>query len=162
MTTAADPGLRELQDRAEIHDVMMRYAASLDVLDWDGVAACFTKDAHSVYNGADLGDGVDKILAYIKGLANMKVTTHFMGNQLIEVKGDSASMETYCVAYLGSKRDGKDVMVIRGLRYIDQLVRQNGNWLISDRIHTCDWMREDTVVIPSDGNNRAATRPSNA
>ena len=160
MTTSTEPGPRELQDRAEIHDVMMRYATALDTLDWDGVAACFTKDAHSVHSGNDLGHGVDKILAYIQGLANMKVTTHFMGNQLIDVKGDTASMETYCVAYLASERDGKDVIVIRGLRYIDQLLRQDGRWLISDRIHTCDWMREDAVVIPSDANSRSATRPS--
>jgi uncharacterized protein (TIGR02246 family) len=160
MTTSAEPGLQELQDRAEIHDVMMRYATALDTLDWDGVAACFTKDAHSVYSGNDLGHGVDKILAYIQGLANMKVTTHFMGNQLIEVKGDTASMATYCVAYLAREREGRDVIVIRGLRYIDQLLRQDRRWLINDRVHTCDWMREDAVVIPVEANNRSATRPS--
>jgi hypothetical protein len=73
---------------------------------------------------------------------------HFMGNQLIEVDGETASCETYAIAY-HRRQDGvekKDRVV--ALRYLDDLVRRDGRWLIARRFVNVEWQRYDTVVLP--------------
>lgn len=140
--------LQQLLDREAIREVMLRYAAGLDRRDFAMVGACFTADAHAIYGGVDHIHGVDRIIAHIQGLLNLKASSHFVGNQLIALHGDTADMESYAVAHLIQTRGGQDIMRIRGLRYIDKMVRQDGLWLIADRIHTCDWMYEVPVTCP--------------
>lgn len=139
--------LEQLSDRAEIYDNVMRYAKGLDTRNWEMVRSCFTPDVYASYNARELGRGVEKIMDMIKPLENMKVTTHFMGNQLIALHGTSADVETYCIAYLVGSQGGKDTVNIRGLRYIDQFVKQSGQWLTASRIHDADWARTAEVIV---------------
>ena len=139
--------LEQLSDRAEIYDNVMRYAKGLDTRNWEMVRSCFTPNVYASYNARELGRGVEKIMQMVKPLEKMKVTTHFMGNQLIALHGASADVETYCIAYLVSSQDGKDTVMIRGLRYIDEFVKQGGQWLTSSRIHDADWARTAEVIV---------------
>src|SRR5262249_30642744 len=77
---AADP-LRELCDRAAIHDLLMRYARGVDRRDLDQVAACFAPDAG--YEGS-LGVGtIDVALAALRErMDRYQVTMHFLANEL--------------------------------------------------------------------------------
>ena len=74
---------------------------------------------------------------------------HFVGNQLVEVDGDVAHAESYCVAYhrraaTGSTRPAYDLII--GLRYGDRLERRDGEWRIADRVCAFDWSRTDDVT----------------
>ncbi len=143
-----DLSTQNLADRAAIHDVMMRYARGIDRRDYALVRSCFTPDAHTDYGWIYQGP-LDGLIARIEsGLRGFAMTMHFMGNELIEVEGDRASMETYCVAYHqpAAPDRGKDLMIM-GLRYLDTLVRTPGGWRISHRELKQEWRRDDQAVL---------------
>jgi ketosteroid isomerase-like protein len=133
--------LRDLQDRAAIHDLVMRYARAVDRRDFPGVAACFTPDA--AYEGQLSRAGVADALARLEaGLARWDVTQHLMANQLIELQGDAASCETYALAAHvrgeGATRHELTVAVV----YHDDLVRRGDGWLIAKRVARTLFVRE--------------------
>src|SRR5688572_1186607 len=94
-TRHGDPAVQLLVDRAEIHDVMMRYAAGVDQRDWDRIRDCFAPDLVAMSFGPLKNR--DELLDFIKGVAYFHTTMHMMGNQFIEVEGDTASMDTYAM-----------------------------------------------------------------
>ena len=52
-SVSADPGLRAIQDRIEITDVLYRYASTIDKFDLDGLRATLTDDLWAQYGNAD-------------------------------------------------------------------------------------------------------------
>jgi len=143
---AADP-LRELCDRAAIHDLLMRYARGVDRRDLDQVAACFAPDAG--YEGS-LGVGtIDVALAALRErMDRYQVTMHFLANELIELAGDAARCETYALVYhrLRAEEDAQDFVV--GVRYQDELARHGDGWWIVHRSAVMEFQRFDAVVLP--------------
>ena len=77
-------------------------------------------------------------------LQRFETTMHFLGNVLIELDGDAAAVETYCVAY--HRLVGQDVDSIAGLRYVDRLERRDDVWRIADRQIVVEWNRIDDVT----------------
>ena len=130
-------GLQELLDRAAIHDVLLRYARSVDRRDLDLVASCFVPGA--AYDGA-LGQGtVETALARLRDtLPRYASTMHFIGNHLIDLNGDSASSETYAVAYHQPIGDKEPLLVV-GVRYLDDFTRTNDGWRICRRVVKTEW-----------------------
>lgn len=139
--------LQRLIDEAEIRKVHMRYCRGIDRADFDLIRSCYHADAiddHGEYVG-----GVDGFIDYCKaGLPNFLSTTHFTGNQLIEVDGDSAWAETYARAYHRvPAQDGapmKDLVV--NTRYVDRFEKRGGEWRIAHRTVVVDSDRVDLVT----------------
>jgi 3-phenylpropionate/cinnamic acid dioxygenase small subunit len=144
MRRAADP-LRELQDRAAIHDLMMRYARGVDRRDLELVAACFAPNAG--YEGA-LGVGTIAVAldALRDRLQRYRTTMHCMANQLVELDGDRASCETYAIVYHRLEAEAQDYVV--GVRYLDDLARHGEGWWIVHRTARLEFQRYDAVVLP--------------
>ena len=140
-----NPRVRALADRAAIQDVVARYFAGLDRQDFDRVASCFTSDVVADYRGRVL-EGVDALVDITRGVRRYAVTTHFMGNYLVEVRGDTATAETYATDHLRIMQSGEEADMSHGLRYYDELVRKDGQWLISRRAMTSEWSRVDPVA----------------
>ena len=144
MTINAD----ELVAREEIRDVLFRYTRGIDRLDLDLVRSCYHADAHDDH-GAFRGD-VDGFLDWVRdALSYFDSTMHFIGNQLIDVEGDVAHTESYCIAY--HRREPRDSEVshdlVTALRYVDRLERHaDRRWKIADRVCVFDWSRRDPVV----------------
>jgi ketosteroid isomerase-like protein len=138
----------ELVAREEIRDVLFRYTRGIDRLDLDLVRSCYHVDAHDDH-GAFRGD-VDGFLDWVgEALSYFDSTMHFIGNQLIDVDGDVAHTESYCVAYhRRGPRDGEVPHdLVTALRYVDRLERRaDGRWRIADRVCVFDWSRRDPVV----------------
>jgi hypothetical protein len=138
----------ELLAREEIREVLLRYTRGIDRLDLDLVRSCYHPDARDDH-GAYRGD-VDGFLAWVGDvLSYFDSTMHFVGNQLIELDGDGAHAESYCVAYhRRGARDGEDPHdLVTALRYVDRLERRaDRGWKIADRVCVFDWSRRDPVV----------------
>ena len=58
---------------------------------------------------------------------------HMNGQQVITVDGDEAQDVHYCRAVLLTEQNGQEVIVDNYIRYIDQLVKQDGAWRIAER-----------------------------
>lgn len=141
---AIDPTLQELADRAAIRNVMIRYARGLDRRDFDLVRSCFTDDAYADYRGR-VSSGLDNIIESLSRIDRFQGTTHFMGDQLIDIQGDTAEVETYAIDYLLYTLEGTQYLSTGGLRYEDKFVRQDGKWLVRHRVMYVDWRRNEAL-----------------
>ena len=65
--------------------------------------------------------------------ASVKASHHMNGQQVITVDGVKAQDVHYCRAVLLTEQNGQDVIVNNYIRYIDQLVKQDGVWRIAER-----------------------------
>lgn len=127
--------LDELASRLEIQNVIARYAHAVDRRDFDAVRECYHPDAyddHGRYKG-----GLDGLIDYMHALAaKLNSTYHLMGTPYIELKGDTAWVETFTIY----RRDLKgDETVLSGLRYADTFERRDGQWRIARRLVILDW-----------------------
>ncbi len=87
---SGEPAVRWLLDRAEIHDLMMRYALGVDLRDYDRIRSCFAEGFRARYGSREFRE-LDELIAFIRGVEHFASTTHFLGNQLIELGSSPGS-----------------------------------------------------------------------
>jgi hypothetical protein len=144
-----------VDDRWAISDVVTRYFVAIDRRNWAVLRTCFTEDVEGVYEGVRVAGGIDRLMRFLTGeseisfpveITNLRLSMHFAGNHLCNVDGDRASAQTYALAHLVDEPDSGPRMRTRGLRYVDDLVRVDGRWLICRREHILDWMCADKLL----------------
>jgi 3-phenylpropionate/cinnamic acid dioxygenase small subunit len=136
----------ELIAREEIRQVLARYARAVDRADRDQVRSCFHPDAHDDH-GVVEGTVDDLMRGYEVLLHGFDSTMHFLGNEYIDVHGETADVETYCIAFhrqqATPERSTRDLVL--GIRYVDRFERRDGDWRIADRQVVFDWTRVDEI-----------------
>ncbi|WP_236791797.1 nuclear transport factor 2 family protein [Amycolatopsis sp. GM8] len=140
-----EPAVRRLLDEQGIRDACMRYWAGVDQKDADLFGAAFTADAELSLFG---GENVVKIADMIAGgrlSGGYAHTCHSLANQTVTVTGDTATATSFVVAHLIP--DAGPILV-RGLRYEDQLVRHGSGWRIARREHHTLWQYDAERVVP--------------
>jgi hypothetical protein len=141
-----DKRLRDLLDKQDIHEVLMRYCRGVDRCDAELIGSAFHPDAIIDY-GPSTPPRQPNPEATISALRKMcDSSMHFVGNQLIEVIDDRAISEAYFVTYLVVTRDAKQYTRARGGRYIDRFERRSGEWRIAYRSFIDEWSRLDEVT----------------
>lgn len=155
---AAAVDLQALADRLEIQDVVgARYAMALDSSDAQAYAALFTEDAFlSVAGRPFQGRKViaDMIVNSKKRLAALDSrpaslpgrrwgpVRHVVTNFVINITGNTATSNSYSTEIGSNGRDekqhGNPQSIMNVCRYEDNLVKQDGKWLIARRLITCD------------------------
>jgi hypothetical protein len=149
-----DEVLAAIVARHAIYDVLVRYFTGLDARQLDLVSSCFTEDVEATYAGERVAGGRTALMEFLSGrralksvdLVDRKRSTHLIGNVIYDIHGQSASIETGCLAHLIDAPDGKLRMRTRGLRYQDEFRLVHGEWRIASRMHICDWTRLDVVT----------------
>ena len=135
----------ELSDRAEILDVVHRYAWALDSGDWDALDTCFTADAFLDYssNPAGRAGPYTEIKAWLqKSLAAFVVMQHLMANTEVTLDGDRATARTMLVNPMGARtREGPPHYFAIGGRYDDEFVRTVDGWKIARRVESLLWFQ---------------------
>ena len=137
--------LRTLLDKAQIHDALMRYSRGVDRGDGELVMSCFHPDAT-----LDMGRGPMSAAALAEGIAKMTATgaMHFIGNEYVEVDGDTAYGETYFISYATITDSGQPATRSRGGRYLDRFECRDGQWKIARRLLVDEWSRLDDLPAP--------------
>ena len=141
--------LAALIARAEITDVLTRYVRGADRNDWELVRSCYHPDAtddHGLYSG-----DVEGLMTFLTTLAaTLRSTSHQLGPPLIEVDGEIARVETYCLGwYERTVKDGATRSIAQGLRYLDKLECRAGRWAIIKRVVVLDWEKVFPAAEPS-------------
>lgn len=141
--------VQTLLDRAEIHDVLVRYAEAIDQRDFDALRSCFTPDVVPEYVGIDLEPGADAVVEYIRtGIEDFASSVHLVGNVVVEDGDGTIVSQSRAIAYLVRPgADGELRMFVRGVRYDDEWVRADGRLLISRRRHQAEWSVEAPVEL---------------
>lgn len=132
MTDETDRLVRELKDRQDIHDCLVRYCRGMYRFDRDLLRSAYHPDALD-----DHGDYVGGVEGFIDfyfdyHARNQVRTVHDLGNHTCELDGDTAHTETYWT-FSAINREGPRFMSGTG-RYIDRFERRDGKWAIAARI----------------------------
>lgn len=142
-----DPSLQRLLDEEAIKKVQIRYCRGIDRMDWDLVRSCYHPDA--IDDHGDYVGGIDGFIDFCKaGCPTFLSTTHFTGNQLVEVDGDLAWAEHHTRAFHRVPPDADGVMkdLVVNCRYADRFERRDGEWRIAHRVVIVDSDRVDPVL----------------
>lgn len=144
MTSELDDRLRSVCDRQEITDAVLRAARGADRGDLDLLRTAFHDGATvtiAPYEGPAEG-----MIGMIGGIPDDDNYTHFIGNQLVEVRGDAAVCESYFLAMRPYTDGDRHLTRTRCGRYVDLFERRNGQWRIAHRTLVDSWVRIDEAV----------------
>ncbi|ELP66522.1 nuclear transport factor 2 family protein [Streptomyces turgidiscabies] len=145
-----------LRDRMDLRQLVDTYAYALDRRMTELFASLFGEGGQLVLmrppgslRAPYVLDGRDGWAKALAVLDPCRVTTHFVGNHLVRLAGDSATGETYCLAHEIYPADGADRIRVRSIRYHDSYRRTNGSWLFARRELTIDWTEDRDLCYPS-------------
>ncbi|HEX7858399.1 MAG TPA: nuclear transport factor 2 family protein [Sphingobium sp.] len=138
MDATLETRLREMIDRQDIWNVLLRYARGLDRMDRNLARSCYFDDAiedHGRFVGSP-----DGFLEWTDRVALMyRSTQHSLTNHWCDLQGDDAWCETYYV-FIGVSETPPHFL--SSGRYIDHFQRRAGEWRIANRVviveSTCD------------------------
>jgi uncharacterized protein (TIGR02246 family) len=132
--------LREVRDRAEIEDLMWRYTRALDTGNGTAYAAAYTPDGQ-FSAGTTVTKGRDALMKLVGGAAPAQAGAaarppmyHTTANHAITfLSKDSARVDAYYITAVAAAGQQTPARVAAVGRSVDELVRQNGRWLIKSR-----------------------------
>jgi ketosteroid isomerase-like protein len=154
LTSDAAARLRELEDRAEITDLVNRYGNGVRLGDAEQIVSCFADDAVVDHSHGETVTGKEALLAYfghgttsaaarsVLTFDHKVASTPVMSNVLIDLDGDTAHCESMCLAIHTGFKDGQGKVIVRGTRNIDEMIRTADGWKIRRRVHPAVWAFE--------------------
>lgn len=133
--------LQELSDRAEIQDLISRYAYAIDDRDWDALDSVFTPDAIIDYSEAGGARGtVAEIKEFLaKAMPNFTAFQHLSTTTQVKIDGDRAKARTILFNPMVIQHEGQERVFFVGLWYNDELVRTPDCWRIAHRYEQMSW-----------------------
>ena len=136
----------EAADRLAIRELFDAYATCADRRDAKGQMALFTEDTHFVVymdarNAEPTQDlhGRETLAPVFDALNAYVATMHFNGQSTVELNGDRATGESYCLAHHLFTENGTRKLMVASLRYLDSFVKIGGAWLFAERELYVDW-----------------------
>jgi ketosteroid isomerase-like protein len=137
----------EAADRLAIRELVDAYAHCADRRDAQGQMALFTEDTHFVVymdarNPEPTQDlrGRQSLAPVFDALNAYAATMHFNGQSTVELDGDRATGESYCLAHhLAEAEDGSRTLMTASIRYVDTMVKRDRAWLFAERRLMVNW-----------------------
>jgi ketosteroid isomerase-like protein len=154
VTSHATISALEAADRLAIRELIDAYAHCADQRDAKGQMALFTDDTRFlVFMDATAAEptqelhGRGSLAPVFIDLNQYAATMHFNGQSTVSLDGDRATGESYCLAHhLTVDQDGQRTMMIASIRYLDELVKQDGEWLFAERRLMVNWTETRPVA----------------
>jgi uncharacterized protein (TIGR02246 family) len=127
--------LEELIAKEAIRDLLARYPMAFDDRDWDAWEALWTEDVVFVVDGTPI-EGLAAVKEFMVGcLPPDYVSKHLCGPSVIDLAPDGLSARARTdVVWIAANYDNQIVA-----RYVDDLVKRDGRWLIR---------RRDEIPVP--------------
>ena len=138
--------LQTLIDRAEITDLLTRYARAVDRQDWELFRSVFTADARIDYTqvGGIAGD-LDTVVGFLEEvMAMFEAMQHLISNIDIDIDGDEAKVTA--MVYNPLKLPDTPMWATGGW-YHHELVRTPDGWLSRSLVEEAGWF--DGVPEPA-------------
>ncbi len=145
--------VRELKDRQEIYDCIMRYSRGIDRLDRDMLLSAYHEDAIDDHGDTYIG-GVEGFADAVCALHGtwQEFTEHHITNHRCELDGDVAHTESYYI-FRCINKEAPWYNFSSG-RYLDRFERRNGRWAIAERI--CVVEARDEIWGPNGNEDNTA------
>lgn len=140
---------REVKDKQDIYDCIVRYCRGIDRLDRDMLLSAYHPgaiDDHGTYVGP-----VEGFADWVFGFhgTHQHRTQHHITNHLCELNGDVAHTETYYI--FRSLNKEPPLYTNASGRYVDRLEKRNGRWGIVERICLVDIRNEHWAPTGTEG-----------
>lgn len=130
MDAATEARLRDMIDRRDIWQALMRWARGVDRFDRDLTLSAYFDDAIEDH-GQYIGDA-DGFFAWVtRTMAGFVSTQHALSTHYCEIEGDDAHCET-CFSFTGVAPQPPHLFSVG--RYIDHFQRRDGEWRIANRV----------------------------
>ncbi|MFM5930177.1 MAG: nuclear transport factor 2 family protein [Novosphingobium sp.] len=140
MNTPVTQIMAELADREAIRECLYRYSRGVDRLDADMVRSAYWPDCDDQH--LDFRGNAEEFIAWAFPLMGlMDQTMHMIGNVLMAIEDDRASVESYFYGYHRVTIDGVKQDVIGAGRYLDRFEKRGEEWRIAERLVMTDWFR---------------------
>jgi ketosteroid isomerase-like protein len=146
MTAQTSISPEEVADRLAIRQIIDAYAHCADRRDAKGQMALFTTDTvFEVFMDSRSAEptqtlrGRDALAPVFENLNTYQATTHFNGQSTVEIEGNTAKGESYCLAHHLTVDGEKRTLMVASIRYLDIFTKQNGIWLFAVRKLMVDW-----------------------
>jgi SnoaL-like domain len=132
-----------------VRELLERYFMAGDTRDEDMLLTCFAKDGEMSLDLADgrvvvtrdrIGEGPRNLMS---GLRN---SVHALSGSVLKLDGDQGTGTVLAVSYLAIGDAVGGTLKVRGLRYDDEYVREDGRWVFRKRHHAVLWQYETTTV----------------
>jgi hypothetical protein len=147
--------LRELTDRQQILDCLLRYCRGVDRFDRELVLSAYHLDAIDDH-GAFVGTPPDFVEWAFAFHREHQISHHHMiFNTSIELAGDVAHTETYW-QFFGENRVKPNILAIG--RYVDRFERREGRWAIAARACISECVNSIEEATLPGGSRRDAHR----
>lgn len=123
--------VREMKDRHEIGECLLRYTRGVDRFDRDLMRSAYHDDAWDQH-GVASGDP-DSFCRWAIDFHNKAQASHhhMVSNTVIDLDGDTAHVESYYL-FVGDNRSGPPTLSYG--RYVDRFERRAGDWRIAHRV----------------------------
>jgi hypothetical protein len=128
-------------DHEELRGLLQRYARAADQRDVEALAALFHPDAD--VTGSRGSQSLEEWLATMRAPRAFPSSMHVIADPLITLGPgpDEAVVDAYAVVHqLGDPSAGGGDLTL-GIRYLDDMVRLDGRWVIRRRTARTLWMR---------------------
>ncbi|MFZ0208037.1 MAG: nuclear transport factor 2 family protein [Roseiarcus sp.] len=146
MTVRTSISPEEVADRLAIRQLIDAYAHCADRRDAKGQMALFTADTvFEVFMDSRSAEptqtlrGRDALAPVFENLNAYQATTHFNGQSTVEIEGNTAKGESYCIAHHLTVDGEKRMLMVASIRYLDTFSKENGAWLFAERKLMVDW-----------------------
>lgn len=129
----------EARDRAEIHELLMAYGATLDSRDFDGFGKLFGEGGVYVggggreAKGAAAGEMMRQVFANNPNGVG-EPNFHLFYNEVVTFDGPDRARATSMSLWMVPDQATKRPTPLLAGRYEDELVRKNGKWLFARRV----------------------------
>ena len=139
--------IKQMIDRQEIVDLTIRYTWIIDHGPREQLREIFTDDAVFFLDVRRM-NGVNEIIDKVDGtLGPLSSSQHLISNHQVQIDGNNAT----CSCYLQAQHtlhgtEGGDNYILAG-HYLDELIRTDTGWRISQRELVIDWIEGNQKVV---------------
>lgn len=133
----SDASLQALIDRAEIAELLARYADMVDRRDWRRMDGVFVLEATIDFRplGGPQGPFREMLAWLDRALDSWPRALHLITNVVVELEGDRANAQCYFhVPFARETNDGNQYTVTDSGRFLDRLIRTAEGWRIVERV----------------------------
>lgn len=148
MSTHTEISGQETADRLAIRELIDEYAHCADrrlaaqqagLYAENGTTLVYMADPATAEPVQTLSGRSEHEDAFRAGLSQYAATMHFNGQSTVVLDGANATNRSYCLAHHLTDGEDRRSLLVMAIRYEDQLVKQDGRWLFSERRLIIDW-----------------------
>jgi hypothetical protein len=128
-------------DRQKILDCLARVSRGEDRRDATLLKGGYWPDATDDH-GIFVGSFPEYLAWVVPGAPSVGVTLHTLGQSLIDLRGNTALVETHVTAYHRIDMGAEERDIVIGGRYLDRLEKRSQEWGIAHRTMVYDWLKD--------------------